>query len=766
MIYKYFFLIFVVLSLKSLAQSHRDSVDVCHYRLNIDMTQMGSYTISGCAQLKLKMLYPAVSIPLDLYKLTVDSIFIDDSLVSFTQNDTLLRINYVITNADTIASMVYYHGKPKKDSRWGGFYFNDSYAYNINVGMTSYPHGVGRFWYPCIDNFTDRATYDLIVTTHPSHKAICGGTLTNVSMGVANSVWQWQLHEAIPTYLASIAVGPFTSFEGVYHGISKEIPYNIYVSADDSIGATKTFAKLNQTMAAFEKYFGPYLWERIGYVVVPFESGAMEHATNIAFPNNALSGSKDNQILAAHELSHSWFGNLVTCSTSQDMWLNEGWASFCESVFLEEVYSKDEALKYIIDNHFNVLFSTYQSDEGYFALNQLPPSITYGAHAYNKGADVVNTLRNYLGDSLFFKGVRTYLNQKQFSSVSSYELRDILSQATGVDLEPFFETWVFRPGFPHYSIDSFTVENLEPNCQVKLYMRQKSKARKYFGNKNRVPVRFVDKNLNQIDTVIEFNGEKETIKIQIPMLPSIALVDVKHQVGDATTDDFHEITTTGNTEFEDCSFTLNTYAIESKAIVWVQNNWIPADTLDSTYKGLVMSNFNYWKVDGIFTDRFDAKGKFAYMFTTCSNPDIDYTPSSIDTMVLLYRQNVSDQWQVVIKGTNARYSYGNFTVNHVQPGEYAIAYWDGITPIGISQQKALENACIYPNPSKGSFKISLPEKSSGNYCVVDINGNQIKYGKFINTDSIYIKLTDSVMAGVYYLKIKGTFQSNFKIIKL
>jgi aminopeptidase N len=764
---KIFLLLFLFfITLKGFSQSHRDSVDVCHYRLKIDMTKMGSYSISGIAQLNLKVKYPANSIPLDLFKLTVDSVKVLGSFITFNQNDTLLRINYPVVNSDTITLDIYYHGKPKKDSRWGGFYFDDAYAYNINVGMASYPHGIGRFWYPCIDNFTDRATYDFVITTVPSHKAVCGGMLTNISDGIGSTTWVWQLKEEIPTYLASIAVGPFTGFVGNYQGILGEIPYYIYSSSKDSTGATKTFTNLKASMSVFEKYFGPYRWERIGYVVVPFNSGAMEHATNIAFPNNALSGSLDNQVLAAHELSHSWFGNLVTCSTSQDMWLNEGWASYCESIFLEGVFSKEKSLKHIIDNHYSVLYSAYRSDGGYFALNQLPPAITYGDHAYNKGADVVNTLRNYLGDSLFFSGVRDYLHQKEFSDVSSHDLMQILSESTGIDLGPFFENWIYRPGFPHYSIDSFGVIQSNNSYSVTLYMRQKSKARDYFGDKNRIPVQFIDENWNQCDTTIEFDGEHQAITVQVPILPKLALVDVNHEVGDAITDDIHEINSIGTVFFDGCDFSLNAKTIGSKALVQVQNNWIPADSLDNSYPGLVMSNLNYWKVNGIFTDVFDASARFSYQFSGCSNPEIKYTPGINDTMVLLFRSSINHRWHMISKSNNARFVSGSFKIEHLQPGEYAVAFWDGITSVNIINKPVYDKVRIFPNPSSGLFHVVLPARYSGNFSIMDAKGNQVYSEKFSDTDNLYINLSDSIYSGVYYLKIDGPFQSNLKLVKL
>lgn len=185
-----------------------------------------------------------------------------------------------------------------------------------------------------------------------------------------------------------------------------------------------------------------------------FTAGAMEHATNISIGRAFINGTLGYETLWAHELSHMWWGDKVTCKTDADMWLNEGWASFNEALFTQALYGNTAYKNWIRTNHRKVLQFAHISDGSYLALNAIPSDYTYGATAYQKGADIVHTLRNYLGDSLFKVGTQHYLDSFAYGNASSANLRDALTSATGINMNRFFDDWIFTPGFPHFSIDS------------------------------------------------------------------------------------------------------------------------------------------------------------------------------------------------------------------------------------------------------------------------------------------------------------------------
>lgn len=666
----------------SIAQTHRDSVDIHHYFLELDMTKSLNGSIKGKASLKLRLTCQTNSFQLDLYKLTTDSVIINNKKQPFSASDSTLRIFYAQSNStDTLQVDIYYRGYPKTDAKWGGFFHDNEMAYNIGVGMGSYPHGIGRFWFPCNDAFTDRASYDFKILTRESEIGIASGLLLSDSAINNNHLYHWQLLHPIPTYLASIAVGDFIKISDTYQGIEKNIPIEIYCMSSDSAASVLTFSDLKANLAAFEKRFGAYRWDKIGYSVVSFNAGAMEHATNIAYPRDRLGDNIKAKTLVAHELAHHWFGNLVTCSHSSEMWLNEGWASYCESIFKEEVISHEAGMNHTLSNHYSVLKESHKKDGGYYALNKIPPNITYGSTVYDKGAVVTHCLRGYLGDELFFNGITEFLNQNNYQSINSEYLQKELSKITHVNLEDFFKNWVYQPGFPNYSISQFKVQENTNSYTAEVEMQQKLRARNYYGNSNKVPLSFLNDSHLSIDTIINFDGPKESIQLDLSFYPTAIFIDKYNTLLDASTSDIKTITKIGDETFTNCDFKVKTNAISDSALIQVQFNWVIADDFKTKQEGLVLTNYNYWRIDGIFPDSFNAKGIFTYNFSLYSIPESDHKTKSSDRIVLLYRKDSSKEWTVKSKGESAKIITGYLWANNLKAGDYALAYWDGKTPL-------------------------------------------------------------------------------------
>ena len=471
--------------------NHRDSIDVLHYNLHIDITQIPQTTISGKAIIEFSPLFNySDNFGFDLQKLTVDSVKFNGNVVDFQHTNDVVRFvttqNYNVT--DTLSAEIYYQGVPAKDpSGWGGFYFNSGQAFNLGVGMRVNPHVYGRCWYPCIDNFTDKATYDFYITTIPSHTATCGGVFQSVAPDAnGNKVWHWKIEQPVATYITSVVVGELEKVEFSYQGLNGQIPIDIYCKPSQVSSATTAFADVPLMLQIYENAFGPYPYPRAGYTVVNFNSGAMEHVMNIAYPNDALTTSLSSQTLMAHELSHMWFGNSVTCATAEDMWMNEGWATFCEGIFVEGRDGYEEGKNYFLDNHRYALTSAHTNDGGFIPLYGVSHENTYGTTVYKKGADFVRSLRGYLGDSVFFAAVKLWFSENAHTSKNTYQLRDFLTEKTGTDLTPFFDTWIFNSGFPHYAISNFSTEGNQATVEI----TQSRLGGRYIGNANKVNVSF------------------------------------------------------------------------------------------------------------------------------------------------------------------------------------------------------------------------------------------------------------------------------------
>jgi len=653
---------------------YSDTLEATHYDIHLTNIHQTNKTIEGYTAVKLiTKTGPLSIIKLELASLTVDSVFVNNTKTNaFKRIPNLIIINLpaALQAGEKVQATVYYHGHPFVDpSGWGGFHFSGDYALNLGVGFDAIPHNLGKAWFPCIDDFHDRALYDIYLTTNNSKKAISGGRLIDVhDNGNNTSTWHWRTDFTIPTYLASATIGKYELFADTFTGQQSSIPITIYSRPSDTAKTTGTFIHLQQILRVFEKYFGPYPFERVGFTGSPAGLGAMEHASNITYPFRGWTGTTDQEWWYAHELSHMWFGNQVTCASAEDMWLNEGWAVFCESLFRQEIYGRKAYKENMRAKLKEVLQSAHINDGGYYALYGIPQTLTYSTTVYQKGGQVAHTLRGYMGDSLFFGGIKAYLNKYAYQHASTTDLRNFLETYSGMNLKPFFEAWVNQPGFPHFSIDSVTTRRKKNGYDVTVFVRQRLLGRSQFASFNHLEITFMDKKWHSITDTIVFSGPVGSKIFHLPFAPVAAMADLDEKISDATTDEFKTITHTGRFEYPHSFCTLIAEKVPDSAWVRITNNWILPDTAELPEPGLKLIGTQYWTVEGIFPKGFSAKAKFAYDNAPGHYPAISATPDV--SPVMLYRQGAGYPWKE-INGTSedSRIS-GTITVENLKPGEY------------------------------------------------------------------------------------------------
>lgn len=733
------------------------SFDVEHYSIQLDISNIGSQTIQGCCTVNLKSETNNLQqIQLSLLALTVDSIFVNQTAATYTYNDTTLNIQLPspLHQGDSAGITICYHGQPVMDaSGWGGFYFSGNYAFNLGVGFDANPHTYGRAWFPCVDNFTDRAAYDFHITTASNHKAFCNGLLVDSTLHSNGTItWDWHLNQTIPTYLASVAVSAYTSIDDKYASITGDsLPVMLAAQPADTAKLRASFIHLPDALAGFEDCFGAYRFDRIGFVLVPFSSGAMEHATNVAFMRAAVTGGLEYESLMAHEFSHHWFGDLVTCTTAEDMWLNEGWARYCESVFFEKVYGSERYKKSVRDNHRQVLQFTHITDDGFRAVSGVPHEYTYGSTVYDKGADVAHTLRGYLGDSLFFHCVTAYLEAFRFNHASSIDFRDFLNQCSAVDLTSFFDNWVFNAGFPHFSVDSFFVMQNGGSYDVTVFIRQRLKAAPAYYSNVPLELTFISETFDSTERTILFSGECGIYHTQLGFEPAFVAVDMNEKISDAITDKVLHISNTGSYDFEEALLTMNVTQLSSPALLRVEHNWVAPDPMKTSVPGLHLSKERFWKIDGILPAGFSASAKFSYDGTTSTSTgylDNALITNTEDSLVILFRSDKKSDWQIHPSFTvnplgsilNKR---GEITINNISKGEYALAIWDHSRAVADSQETV--SPCfalaahevstamnemeftLFPNPANDSFfiKFEKPLQNEAQINVIDLTGKTV-----------------------------------------
>lgn len=620
-----------------------------HYTLNLDMTQQQAQYLKGHCTVKFRLQQAGSQLlELDLLQMQVDSVVGWGKPLSYTYNDTLLTIQLPTLPKDSLQALhIYYQGRPQADKRWGGFYYQEDYVYNLGVGFASNPHNYGRVWHPCFDNFKERATYTFIVKTTNPQKAHCNGALASerVLNGITTRVWQQK--DPIPSYLACIAVGDYTTVKRNYQGEQGAVPIELAANATDTNQLKRSFVHLEDAIAAYEYWYGPHRWNKVGYSLVPFRSGAMEHATNIAYPIYAANGTLKSESLMAHELGHSWWGNLVTCETAQDMWINEGMASYSEHLFWEWTYGKARYLKEIQENHYSVLSKAHEQEGGYQSIAAVPHAYTYGRHVYDKGAVVAHNLRWYLGDSLFRKGLRYVTNEYAFQHLNSTAFRDALTYATGQDMTAFFEDWVLTGGFPHFEVAAYEPVERKGSNYWAVQIVQKVIGRERHFRAVPLSLSMQLENGSFITNRIEVSGAKDTIYIPRNEAIQTMLVNQEYSLHQARYDAAQWWYAKDKSKSNRLPRVLGLEYLRIEQLAdsaWVHLSQHPvAPTMTQTATTVEAVSERYWSVNGRLSNSLEATLTFKVKLADWKV--LGLTSSQSEDLILLYRPNPNTAWQ-------------------------------------------------------------------------------------------------------------------------
>lgn len=717
-------LLFMVCSTRGLAVN----VDVKHYHIALTQIDISNKQISANTTIQLELKGDGDTIELDLWGLTVDSVIGEYASTYFSSGEKLyLILSEKLSEGSDLQMRIFYRGSPKSDATWGGFYFNGNYAFNLGVGFSSDPHNLGRVWFPCRDNFTDKATFSFAITVPSGFKALCNGHLDSV----VNQTWHWSLEESIPTYLASVAVAPYA----IHQARHKNTDITLAALPADSLKMIGSFGNLTAALDAFEARYGKHRFSRAGFNAVPFNAGAMEHATNIAYPLNAVDGTLNSETLLAHELAHHWWGNNVTCSDQSFMWLNEGWASYSERIFLEWVYGKDKYREDISSNHREVLHYAHLRDGKAWPVSGVDHARTYGMHVYNKGADVIHTLRGYMGDSAFFTACAAYMEAFEYGNAETKDLKNVFSQFTSLDLNLFFRYWIEQPGNTAFNI--FDWQSTPEGGKQKITLRLKQNLRMapelYYG----VPIEVttIDERWNKEIHTLICGGVDSVYTFYTSRKPIFMALDMDEKLSDAITDRYFILRDTGQVDFVDALMKVHVKGLKDSALLRIEHFWTAADAYYQKIPGVKISRDRYWKVDGIWDASFSASATIEYNARISGTSyasgylDTELKILNEDSLILLYRPFPFSEWQIVSdvirNGGTPLDRKGQMTIPQLKKGEYAWAIYDN---------RALGNhpieevpLMVFPNPANAEVNFQFPElKDAACLEIIDVRGVAVK----------------------------------------
>jgi aminopeptidase N len=395
-----------------------------------------------------------------------------------------------------------------------GFHFIGPDNFHPNKEIQAWTQGEvteSKFWFPCIDDPQIKYPREVSVSVPNEFIVVSNGKLDEVSNKGQRKIFVWKEANPLPAYLTSIVVGQFAEIiESYEHGI--DLLY--YVPKDKQDRVQRSFKGTVDMMKFFESYFDtPFPYSKYAQTAVQdFEAGGMENTSCTTLPNSILLDEKaafddfsnnaaiSTRSVISHELAHQWFGDLITCIDWSHIWLNEGFATYCEALYVEAVDGKDEFQRYM-----DILGALYLDEACWQYRRPLVyskykyPDELFDAHSYKKGAWVLHMLRNIVGSDNFKDGLKIYIERFKNHNVSTNDLRNVMQEVSGQNLEPFFRQWVYSEGHPE-----LTIEFIEDKKLLKIIQEREP----FFEFKLEVKVVFSDQSIHKS---IEFpiNAQKD-----------------------------------------------------------------------------------------------------------------------------------------------------------------------------------------------------------------------------------------------------------------
>ena len=417
---------------------NQNSVDVLHYDLFFNLHPEEKYFVAD-AKIKAKILTEDIpSLDFNFYdNFELKSVKLNDSLINYNYEGTHLSIPIDKTIQDTFLLEVKYSGTPKRVGL-DGFVFG-----KINDQQLTYTLSEPNYassWFPCNDIPTDKALLDMRIENDSSQVSVSNGKLMGIETSGNRKVFHWKTFYPISTYLISLYSSDYTEFDDKYISLDKLDTMNIryYVLPEHLDKAKTDFAEHPEIIKYFAETFGeyPFLKEKYGVAEFLWQLGAMENQTITGIATNLVGGDNLFLDVYVHELSHHWWGDAVGLKSWNDIWLNEGFATYCEALYFEHKSGKSALISTMMQKYQRHYTGTLSNPGNYLFSNTV----------YNKGAWVMHMLRWELGDSLFFNSLRNYFEKYKYSNASANDFKNVCESVSGENLDKFFSQWIDGEG--------------------------------------------------------------------------------------------------------------------------------------------------------------------------------------------------------------------------------------------------------------------------------------------------------------------------------
>ena len=410
--------------------------DVLSYDITMNIDETNSF-VSGAVITVVEAEETITEIIYELEAMTVIDVQLNGSTANYTYDGSLITIQLGTVNmGEQFTTEVVYSGNPI----WNGLgmYFSNSHVFTISDPNAS------RYWWPCYDHPWDKAITDLHITVRDDWMAACNGIRTSIMDNYDGTMTHnWEGSNPMATYLVSIVAQNYVELYDSYSGI----PIQNFVSPSVVPNATEDFSNLPFMMEVYTGLFGDYPFEKYGNAVTNFATySAMEHQTMTTLGSQNINGNHGGEMVIAHELSHQWYGDCLTCLTWKDIWLSEGFATYSEALYMEAWQGFEAMVDYVYTSIQQYYLSWGGSSPQ--TVYDPAPNAYFTPATYEKPASVLHMLRLKTGDDVFFQIMQEYYLVYHNGNVITDDFQDVCESVSGMDLDQFFLQWIYQPGLP------------------------------------------------------------------------------------------------------------------------------------------------------------------------------------------------------------------------------------------------------------------------------------------------------------------------------